>query len=33
VLLRFETPLENQAGKVIFFITVIAIAGLVWRAR
>jgi uncharacterized membrane protein YfhO len=30
VTLRFETPLENRAGQVIFFLSVIAVGWLVW---
>jgi hypothetical protein len=33
VVLRFETPLENRVGQVVFFLSVIAVAWLVWHGR
>jgi hypothetical protein len=33
VLLRFETPLENRIGQVVFFLAVAAVAWLVWPRR
>lgn len=31
IQLRFETPLENRVGEVLFFVTVIVLAGLIVR--
>ena len=33
ILLRFETPLENRAGQVIFFVTLAVLAWMFWHAR
>jgi hypothetical protein len=33
VLLSFETPLENRVGQVFFFLTVAAIAWMLWQGR
>jgi hypothetical protein len=33
LLLRFETPLENRLGAAAFWLSAMAIAGLVWRSR
>jgi hypothetical protein len=33
VLLRFETPFENRAGQVIFFLTLGVVAWMLWHGR
>ena len=33
LLLRFETPLENRIGTAIGALTLLIMAGLVWRSR
>jgi hypothetical protein len=33
ILLRFETPLENRAGQVIFYLTLAVLAGIFWHGR
>jgi hypothetical protein len=33
IRMRFETPLENRVGQVLFFVTIIVLAGLMFRKR
>jgi hypothetical protein len=33
IALRFETPLENRIGAISFWLSALAIAGLVWQSR